>query len=115
MTQKLGTADHGVCWPVDGVPVPNTNIAGTVGPQFDSKDIDPMEIQRGGYSAEVGDRTYGVFNVVPRSGCDSEGGCALERIRDQGNQRIRPVVFADDPNGEPVTPQVDGALNLAPV
>jgi hypothetical protein len=59
---------HQVSWLVDGVPVPNTNIAGTVGPQFDPKDIDTMEIERGGYSAEVGDRTYGVFNVVPRSG-----------------------------------------------
>jgi len=27
-----------------------------------------VEIQRGGYSAEYGDRTYGVFNVIPRSG-----------------------------------------------
>jgi outer membrane cobalamin receptor len=59
---------HQVSWLVDGVPVPNTNIATTVGPQFDPKDIDTIEIQRGGYSAEFGDRTYGVFNVVPRSG-----------------------------------------------
>ncbi len=59
---------HQVSWLVDGVPVPNTNIAGTVGPQFDPKDIETIEIQRGGYSAEFGDRTYGVFNVVPRSG-----------------------------------------------
>jgi hypothetical protein len=27
-----------------------------------------MEVQRGSYSAEYGDRTYGIFNVVPRSG-----------------------------------------------
>jgi outer membrane cobalamin receptor len=59
---------HQVSWLVDGVPVPNTNIATTVGPQFDPKDIDTIEIQRGGYSAEYGDRTYGVFNVVTRSG-----------------------------------------------
>src|SRR5207249_171384 len=59
---------HQVSWLVDGVPVPNTNISGTVGPQFDPKDIDTIEIQRGGYSAEFGDRTYGVFNVIPRSG-----------------------------------------------
>ena len=59
---------HQVSWLVDGVPVPNTNIAANVGPQFDPKDIDVVEIQRGGYSAEYGDRTYGVFNVVPRSG-----------------------------------------------
>ena len=59
---------HQVSWLVDGVPVPNTNIAGNVGPQFDPKDIETVEIQRGGYSAAFGDRTYGVFNVVPRSG-----------------------------------------------
>lgn len=59
---------HQVSWLIDGVPVPNTNIAANVGPQFDPKDIDVVEIQRGGYSAEYGDRTYGVFNVIPRSG-----------------------------------------------
>src|SRR5205823_8712678 len=51
---------HQVSWLVDGVPVPNTNIAGNVGPQFDPKDIETIEIQRGGYSAAFGDRTYGV-------------------------------------------------------
>src|SRR5882724_5885231 len=59
---------HQVTWLVDGVPVANTNIADTVGPQFDPKDIDYLEVQRGSYSAEYGDRTYGVFNAVPRSG-----------------------------------------------
>jgi len=63
---------HQVTWLVDGVPVPNTNIADTVGPQFDPKDIDYLEVQRGGYSAEYGDRTYAVFNVVPRSGFERE-------------------------------------------
>jgi outer membrane receptor protein involved in Fe transport len=59
---------HQVSWLLDGVPVPNTNIASNVGPQFDPKDIDYLEVQRGGYSADYGDRTYGVFNVVTRSG-----------------------------------------------
>ena len=59
---------HQVSWLLDGVPVPNTSIASNVGPQFDPKDIDSIEVQRGGYSAEYGDRTYGVFNVVTRSG-----------------------------------------------
>jgi hypothetical protein len=45
---------------------PNTNIASDVGPQIDPKDIDYLETERGGYSAAYGDRTYGVFNVVPR-------------------------------------------------
>ena len=59
---------HQVSWLVDGVPVPNSNIASNVGPQFDPKDIDYLEVQRGSYEAEYGDRTYGVFNVVPRTG-----------------------------------------------
>jgi len=59
---------HQVSWLIDGVPVPNTNIASNVAPQFDPKDIDTLEVGRGGYSADLGDRTYGVFNVVPRSG-----------------------------------------------
>ncbi|HEX7139483.1 MAG TPA: TonB-dependent receptor [Vicinamibacterales bacterium] len=59
---------HQVSWFIDGVPVPNTNIASNVGPQFDPKDIDQLEVLRGGYDAAYGDRTYAVFNVVPRSG-----------------------------------------------
>ncbi len=59
---------HQVTWAIDGVPIPNTNIASNVGPQIDPKDIDYLEVQRGGYSSEYGDRTYGLFNVVPRTG-----------------------------------------------
>jgi outer membrane receptor protein involved in Fe transport len=59
---------HQVSWEVDGVPVPNTNIASNVGPQFDPKDADYVEMKTGGYSSEYGDRTYGVFNVIPRTG-----------------------------------------------
>jgi outer membrane receptor for ferrienterochelin and colicin len=59
---------HQTTWLVDGVPVPNTNIAANIGPQFDPKDIDYLEVNRGSYGAEFGDRTYGVFNVVPRTG-----------------------------------------------
>ncbi len=59
---------HQVMWLVDGVPVPNSNIASNVGPQFDPKDADYIEVHRGALAADYGDRTYGVFNVVPRSG-----------------------------------------------
>ena len=59
---------HQTTWLVDGVPVPNTNIAANIGPQFDPKDIDYLEVNRGSYGAEFGDRTYGVFNVAPRTG-----------------------------------------------
>jgi hypothetical protein len=65
---------HQTSWLIDGVAIPNTKIASNVGPQIDPKDIDALETQRGSYSADVGDRTYGVFNVVPRNG--------FERSRD---------------------------------
>ena len=58
---------HGVSWEIDGVPVPSSAMA-AVGSQFDPKDVDSLEVNRGGLSAAVGDRPYGVFNVVPRSG-----------------------------------------------
>ncbi|HWX53680.1 MAG TPA: TonB-dependent receptor [Verrucomicrobiae bacterium] len=59
---------HQTSWLLDGVEIPNTNIASNLGPQFDPKDIDYLEVQRGSYAADEGDRTYGVFNVVPRTG-----------------------------------------------
>ena len=68
---------HQYSWLIDGVPVPNTNIASNVGPQVDPKDIDYVEVQRGSYDAEYGDRTYGVFNVVPRTGFERDRECDL--------------------------------------
>ena len=63
---------HQVTWDVDGVEIPNTNIASNLGPQIDPKDIDYMQVERGGYGAAEGDRTYGVFNVVPRTGFERD-------------------------------------------
>jgi len=59
---------HQTLWLLDGVPVINTAIAVNVGPQFAPQDIEYLEANRGSYGAEYGDRTYGVFNVVPRTG-----------------------------------------------
>jgi hypothetical protein len=59
---------HQTSWLIDGIAIPNTKIASNVGPQIDPKDIDALETERGSYAAEVGDRTYGVFNVLPRNG-----------------------------------------------
>ena len=59
---------HQVSWVIDGVAIPNTNIASNLGPQIDPNDIDTLEMQRGSYAADLGDRTYGVFNVAPRTG-----------------------------------------------
>jgi hypothetical protein len=59
---------HQTSWLIDGVSIPNTKIASNVGPQIDPKDIDELETERGSYQADVGDRTYGIFNVLPRNG-----------------------------------------------
>jgi len=68
---------HQVDWLIDGVPIPNTNIATNLGPQIDPKDIDYFEVLRGSYEADYGDRTYGVFNVVPRTGFERDRECDL--------------------------------------
>ena len=59
---------HQVTWAIDGVPLPNTNIASNVGPQFNPRDVSYLQAETGSYAAEYGDRTYGVFNVAPNSG-----------------------------------------------
>lgn len=59
---------HQTTWLIDGIAIPNTKIASNVGPQIDPKDIDSMEVQSGSYDADLGDRTYGMFNVLPRNG-----------------------------------------------
>jgi Carboxypeptidase regulatory-like domain/TonB dependent receptor/TonB-dependent Receptor Plug Domain len=63
---------HQFEWLIDGVTIPNTNIATNLGPQIDPNDIDYLEVQRGSYDAEYGDRTYGIFNIVPRTGFESQ-------------------------------------------
>ncbi len=68
---------HQVNWLIDGVPIPNTNIAANLGPQIDPKDIDYLEVDRGSYEADLGDRTYGIFNIVPRTGFERDRECAL--------------------------------------
>jgi Carboxypeptidase regulatory-like domain/TonB-dependent Receptor Plug Domain len=68
---------HQVEWLIDGVPIPNTNIASNLGPQINPKDIDYLEVQRGSYDADYGDRTYGIFNVVPRTGFERDRECDL--------------------------------------
>jgi hypothetical protein len=69
---------HQTSWLIDGVAIPNTKIASNVGPQIDPKDIDSLETQRGSYSADLGDRTYGMFNVLPRNGFEFNHNGELE-------------------------------------
>ena len=89
---------HQVSWLVDGVPVPNTNIASNVGPQFDPKDIETIEMQRGGYSAEYGDRTYGVFNVITRSGFERNREAELVVSYGSFHETNNQISFGDHTN-----------------
>ncbi len=56
-------------WLIDGVPDTQHEYRRQCGPAVSTrKDIDYLEVQRGSYDADYGDRTYGIFNVVPRTG-----------------------------------------------
>ena len=68
---------HQVQWLIDGVEIPNTNIATNLGPQIDPKDIDYLEVLQGSYDASYGDRTYGMFNIEPRTGFERDRECDL--------------------------------------
>jgi len=74
---------HQVNWFLDGIPVINTNIAANVAPLINPKNVEDLEIERGGYSSEYGDRTYGFFNVVTPSGFDRDN--QAEIIASAGN------------------------------
>src|SRR5260370_4904973 len=58
-------AGHQVSLLIDGVSIPNTNDASSLGPQIHPKDIHTLETQRGTYSADYCYRTYRLFNVTP--------------------------------------------------
>lgn len=63
---------HQVNWFFDGIPVINTNIAANVAPLINPKNVEDLQIERGGYSSEYGDRTYGFFNVITPSGFERD-------------------------------------------
>src|SRR5450631_2157655 len=63
---------HQVNWFFDGIPVINTNIAANVAPLINPKNVEELEVERGGFSSEYGDRTHGFFNVVTPSGFERD-------------------------------------------
>ncbi len=63
---------HQVNWFFDGIPVINTSIASNVAPLINPKNVSELEVERGGFSSEYGDRTYGFFNVVTPSGFERD-------------------------------------------
>ncbi len=76
---------HQVGFEVDGVPVPSNSVTMNLALLFDPKDVKALEFQRGAYDASVGDRMYGVFNIVTRSGFErARGGEALVTAGQQG-------------------------------
>ena len=68
---------HQTSWLIDGVPIPDTNIATSLAPRVNPRDIDDVEILRGSYGAQYGDRTYGMFNILPKSGFDMNNDAEL--------------------------------------
>jgi TonB dependent receptor/Carboxypeptidase regulatory-like domain/TonB-dependent Receptor Plug Domain len=69
---------HQTNWLIDGVEIPNTNIAENLGPELNPQDVETLGIERGSYRADEGDRTYGIFNVIPKSGFSSNNQAQLD-------------------------------------
>jgi TonB dependent receptor/Carboxypeptidase regulatory-like domain len=69
---------HQTNWLMDGVEIPNTNIAENLGPEVNPQDVQTLGAERGSYLADEGDRTYGIFNVIPKSGFSSNNQVELD-------------------------------------
>jgi hypothetical protein len=69
---------HQTNWLINGVEIPNTNIAENLGPVLNPQDVETLGIERGGYLADEGDRTYGIFNVIPKSGFSRDNQATLD-------------------------------------
>jgi len=59
---------HQINWMINNVPVPNTNMSSNVGRALDPTDIQQVQINRGGYGAQDGDRTFAQVNIITRNG-----------------------------------------------
>jgi hypothetical protein len=59
---------HQINWLINNVPVPNTNMSSNVGRALDPTDIQQVQINRGGYGAQDGDRTFAQVNIITRNG-----------------------------------------------
>ncbi len=69
---------HQTNWLINGVEIPNTNIAENLGPALNPQDVETLGVERGGYLADEGDRTYGIFNVIPKSGFSRDNQAELD-------------------------------------
>lgn len=59
---------HQINWLINNVPVPNTNMSSNVGRALDPTDIQSVQINRGGYGAQDGDRTFAQVSIITRNG-----------------------------------------------
>jgi TonB dependent receptor/Carboxypeptidase regulatory-like domain/TonB-dependent Receptor Plug Domain len=69
---------HQTNWLIDGIEIPNTNIAENLGPEINPLDVQTLGVERGSYAADEGDRTYGIFNVIPKSGFSADNQAQLD-------------------------------------
>jgi hypothetical protein len=86
---------HQVSWLLDGVEIPNTNIASNLGPQISPRDIQYLQVDRGSYNADLGDRTYGVFDVNPKSGFERDREAELTLTAGSALQTDDQISFGD--------------------
>jgi len=89
---------HQTNWLIDGVEIPNTNIAENLGPQVNPLDVQTLGAERGAYQADEGDRTYGIFNVIPKSGFSSDNQAALDVTAGNFHQTNDYLSFASHTN-----------------
>ena len=68
---------HQIDYIINGVPVPNTNMSSNVGRAMDPKDIEQVQINRGGYGAQTGDRTFAQVNILTRNGFEFDNNADL--------------------------------------
>ena len=63
-----------------------------------------MEVDRGSYSADMGDRTYGVFNIVPRTGFERNNQAELVLSAAISTRPTINSISAATPSASPTTP-----------
>jgi len=84
---------HQINWLINGVPVPNTNMSSNVGRALDPKDIEEVQINRGGYGAQSGDRTFAQVNTITRSGFEFNNDADLTITYGSNNQTNNQLSF----------------------
>ena len=99
---------HQTNWLMDGVEIPNTNIAENLGPEINPQDIQVLGAERGSYAADEGDRTYGSFNVIPKSGFGSNKQAELDVTAGNFAQTNDYLSFADHTNDFAYYASVEG-------